>query len=153
MALGGHGAMCPEAVIMPCRTVACYNAFVEGNLPMARALQKDLFAVAPILRGGLTSEGMARAITMTFQDHKCELPMGGHPQARLKEALNYLCIPTSAEVRCPLPPLSGHDRQKVKRAMEDIKKKGLDCCPRVRSAPPCPVPPPEPCNYGTLLPK
>jgi 4-hydroxy-tetrahydrodipicolinate synthase len=125
MARGGHGAMGPEVVLMPGKAVACYRAMCAGDADTARCLQKELFAVASVLRGGITSKHMAQAAVMTTQDHHIKLPMGSsHPQARLKYALNFLCVPTSPQVKCPLPPLSAHDRWKVERAMWNVP---LEC--------------------------
>jgi dihydrodipicolinate synthase/N-acetylneuraminate lyase len=154
MQLGGHGAMCPEAVLMPCRTVKAYQAYIHGDCACAREIQKELFAVAPILRGGMTSARTARVVMMAAQDHQIGLPMGGHPQARLKAALNHLCIPTATLVKCPLPELTWFDQHKVNRAMPDVVR--FEGCNSAGPVAPLAVPAAPAVGFnkwGTLLPE
>jgi 4-hydroxy-tetrahydrodipicolinate synthase len=118
---GGHGAMCPEAVLLPARTAACYAAYRRGCPEEARRIQRELFVVAPVLRGGLATAGSTRAAVMSTQDLHLPLPMrSGHPQARLKFALSLLGIRTSPLVKPELPQLSQLDQQRVLSAMPDI---------------------------------
>jgi 4-hydroxy-tetrahydrodipicolinate synthase len=121
MDLGGHGAMSPEAVLMPGTTVRAYQAYVTGRRADAVCLQSELFATTPIMRGGMTSEDSSRVILTVAQNHHLAMPMGhDHPQARMKYALNKLCVPTLPLVKCPLPTLSWHDRHKVDRTLKDL---------------------------------
>ena len=72
--------------------------------------------MAPVLRGGLTTERMARKKVMVSQDLGLALPVQDYePQARLKAALDGLGVPTSSRVSCPLPGLSRHDRSLADR--------------------------------------
>jgi len=118
--LGGHGAMCPEAAVLPGLTVQAYEAYQHGQHEKARGLQKDLFVLTPILRDhGLPA--LTRVLFITAQDHKVAIPMGSNqPEARLKAALSELCGPMSVEVKCPLAPLSIRDQRRVHRSMENL---------------------------------
>jgi 4-hydroxy-tetrahydrodipicolinate synthase len=123
---GGHGAMCPEATLLPGATVSAYRHYCEGRYEAARAAQEELFVLAPLIRGGLTTEGIARKKVMLTQDLGLRLPVqDSHPQARLKAALDGLGVPTSARVSCPLPGLSAHDRALVDRAVSKIRERHL----------------------------
>jgi 4-hydroxy-tetrahydrodipicolinate synthase len=122
MDMGGHGAMCAEAVLMPGPTVHAYHAYLAGHQDEARALQKELFVDLPILKDRSPPVPVARAMFMTAQDHCHKVSMGcDHPQARLKAALNCLGVPTSPAVKCPLPPLSDKDQKKVCKAVKAMK--------------------------------
>lgn len=135
---GGHGAMCPEAVLLPGPTVAAYNAYVQGRHEEARNLQKQLFAVTPILRARSTSPTAARVVLMTAQDHKIAVPIGrDQPQARLKAALNCLGIPTPTAVKCPLPPLTPREQRRVEEAVARLRH--IDWCEAVLDIPPEPL--------------
>jgi 4-hydroxy-tetrahydrodipicolinate synthase len=142
MDLGGNGAMCPEALLMPGGTVRAYHAYLAGHREEARALQKEFFVILPILKKQSPPVAVARILFMAAQDHKRAVSMGhDHPQARLKAALNCLCVPTSPEAKCPLPPLTPHDLKKVARAVKKLKcidwegvclqvpPVPLNCCP------------------------
>src|SRR3954468_7068546 len=48
---GGHGAMCPEAVLLPAKSVCVYKLWCDGKHEAAREAQKELFVVSPVLRG------------------------------------------------------------------------------------------------------
>lgn len=138
LALGGHGAMCAEAVLLPGPTVQAYHAYVHGHPEEARAIQRELFAMTPILRNRSTPPAVTRALLMSAQDHKVALPMGGdQPQARLKAALNCLGIPTAVAVKCPLPPLTCKERQRVEATMAKLQK--IDWCETVLRVPPEPL--------------
>jgi 4-hydroxy-tetrahydrodipicolinate synthase len=114
MDAGGHGAMCPEAVLLPAKTVCAYKLWCNGRHAAARAAQEDLFVLSPVLRGGFTTEGMARKKVMSTQDFNIRLPMQDYePQARLKATLNGLCVPTPVKVSCPLPGLTKRDERLV----------------------------------------
>jgi 4-hydroxy-tetrahydrodipicolinate synthase len=122
LAIGGHGAMCPEAALLPGLTVQVYQAFVQGDPHTARELQECLFVLAPLMTSGTVTETAARTLVMCAQDHHVRLPMrGDHPQARLKAALDCLGVPTLPAVKCPLPPLHWRDRLKVNQAVQKIR--------------------------------
>lgn len=119
---GGHGAMCPEAVLLPGHTVAVYHAYLQGATAQARTWQRHLFVVAPLLRDQPTSVCLARSIVMFTQDRDISIPVREDTgQARLKAALNELGICMNPIVKCPLPPLDGHDRCKVSLAVLRIR--------------------------------
>jgi dihydrodipicolinate synthase/N-acetylneuraminate lyase len=125
---GGNGAMCPEAVLLPGKTVCVYHLWCDGRHDAARDAQKDLFVLSPVLRGGHTTEMTARKKVMLSQDWDIRLPMQDtHPQARLKATLNGLCVPTSSKVSCPLPDLSKHDERLVEQTLTKIRERHLLC--------------------------
>jgi 4-hydroxy-tetrahydrodipicolinate synthase len=127
LGVGGHGAMCPEAAVLPNLTVQSYQDYMNGQKDLARERQKGLFVVAPVLRGGPVTERAARLMTMTAMDQKLALPMGSEqPQARLKATLGELGLPLTPEVRPPLPGLSRLDEWKVRQAVRKIQERGLD---------------------------
>jgi 4-hydroxy-tetrahydrodipicolinate synthase len=122
LALGGHGAMCAEGVLLPGPTVRAYHAYLDGHHDEARAIQKQLFVMMPILKDRSPPTPIARTMFLTAADHKLPLPMGkDHPQARMKAALNYLACPTSPAVMCPLPQLTAKDQRHVAKAVQKIK--------------------------------
>jgi len=122
--IGGSGVMCPEAAILPSDTVAAYEtAYGVSNRHAARSQQRDLFVLAPLLKGGFITERSARMITMTAQDLKLPQQIGpDESQARLKAALNQLGVPMSAAVREPLPQLSRWDEHIVRTTVKKIQK-------------------------------
>jgi 4-hydroxy-tetrahydrodipicolinate synthase len=120
--LGGQGAMCPEATVLPGPTVQVYSAHVQGRHDEARALQKDLFALVPIVSTRPSPPALARAIGMSAADHDLPLPLRPeHPEAQMKAALNCLGIPTPVTVKHPLPQLSRWQQHKVESAVARIK--------------------------------
>jgi dihydrodipicolinate synthase/N-acetylneuraminate lyase len=138
LALGGCGAMCPEAVLLPGPTVQAYEAYVHGRCREARCLQAHLFEMTPILQSRPTPVPMTRALVMSGSDHKMPLPMGkDQPQARLKAALCCMGIPTSTSVKCPLPPLSARDERRVEKTMSKVKS--IDWCAACYDMPPIPL--------------
>jgi 4-hydroxy-tetrahydrodipicolinate synthase len=123
---GGHGAMCPEAALLPGQTVCAYRAYCQGRSSAARDAQKELFVLAPLLRGGLATEQASRKKVMVTQDLGLRLPLQDHrPQARLKAALDGLGVPTSSRVSCQLPGLSAHDRVVVDRVVAKVRSRHL----------------------------
>lgn len=123
--IGGNGVMCPEAAIIPADTVAAYETvYGVGAHHQARKEQRDLFVVAPLLKGGFITERSARMFTMTAQDLKLPQQIGpDESQARLKAALNQLGVPMSASVRGPLPQLSRWDQHIVNTTVKKIQSK------------------------------
>jgi dihydrodipicolinate synthase/N-acetylneuraminate lyase len=138
LALGGHGAMCPEAVLLPGPTVQAYTAFTHGRHDEARWLQEQLFVLTPILKDRPTPPGVARTLLMTAQDHCLAVPMGhDHPQARLKAALNCLGVPTPIGVSCPLPPLTAREQKRVAETVARMQK--IDWYNAALQVPPAPL--------------
>jgi 4-hydroxy-tetrahydrodipicolinate synthase len=137
LAIGGHGAMCPEAVLLPGPTVNAYMAWMQGHHEQARSIQEDLFCLTPILRSGPTPPAVARLMLMAAADHDLPVPMGhDQPQAKLKAALNCLGVPTPVGVKCPLPPLTPHDEERVKKAV--CRLKAIDWTVAALKVPPVP---------------
>jgi dihydrodipicolinate synthase/N-acetylneuraminate lyase len=137
--LGGHGALCPEAVLLPVPTVQAYAAYMHGYGDEARAIQAKLFALTPILRDRPSPQGLSRLVFMSAEDHKIPVPMGhDQPQARLKAALSCLGISTSSAVKCPLPPLSACEYLRVQAAVVQLQK--IDWCEAVVQVPAEPLP-------------
>jgi 4-hydroxy-tetrahydrodipicolinate synthase len=103
LSLGGHGAMCPEAALLPEKTVCAFELmYLRGLKREARAAQKELFDLVPVLRGGLSRPGGARLLMMSAQDHKMPQPMGSDPSpARLKAALQGKGIPIAPTAKTP----------------------------------------------------
>lgn len=135
--LGGHGAMCPEAVLLPGATVTAYDAYAHGQPEDARALQEQLYAVLPITRVRPTLPVLTRVAYMAAQDMKVSVPMHDDPsQAQMKAALTCLGVPTPAWVKWPLPELSVWDHRCVKSACGKLHD--LDCCRSCRRIPPIP---------------
>jgi 4-hydroxy-tetrahydrodipicolinate synthase len=137
--LGGSGAMCPEAVLLPSQVVDEYNAWINGHHDQARALQKALFVLEPVVSSGRVPVILARPLAMMAADRELPLPMSpnSHPQAKIKAALNCLGVATPVPVKCPLPPLSTRDRHKVQKACARIK--AIDWCEVVLKVPPVPL--------------
>jgi 4-hydroxy-tetrahydrodipicolinate synthase len=138
--LGGHGAMCPEAVLMPDTVVQAYSCYQAGQGAAARELQKHLFVLEPLLSDSKLPTGIVRTAFMTAQDHGVALPLGDvQPQARLKCALTCMGVPTPPTVRGPLPGLNDGDRCKVNVVVGKIKC--FDCRDIIRQYPPVPLKP------------
>jgi len=137
MDLGGHGAMCPEAVLLPGPTVQAYTAYTHGRHDEARCYQAQLFDMLPILSSRPTPPTAARLVLMSAEDHKVPVPMGrDEPQARLKDALNGFGVPTSVAVKCPLPPLTPRDHQRVVTTVHRLQ--AIDWCEVALKVPPEP---------------
>lgn len=123
MDLGGHGAMCPEAVLLPGPTVGAYAAYVEGRTREARRIQGKLFLMTPILSDRALPPALVRAALMGAEDLKLPIDMrAGFPQARLKAALTYMGVPTPTYARPPLPPLTPREDVRVKRTVERLQR-------------------------------
>lgn len=138
MALGGQGAMCPEAVLLPGPTVSAYNVYLHGKKDEARAIQSELFEMTPVLRSRPTPPAMTRAMLMSAEDHKMPVPMGNdQPQARLKFALSCMGVPTPTLVKPPLPQLTPHDERRVKATV--CKLKSIDWASCGLDVPPVPL--------------
>jgi dihydrodipicolinate synthase/N-acetylneuraminate lyase len=126
MELGGHGAMCPEAALLPGSTVAVYEAWQQGDCRHARRLQGDLFQLAPILSSCRTSPALARCTLMTLQDMKIPVPMTGDPSpVKLKYALNLLGVATPITVRPPQQPLRRCDERQIEHAVGRMPQRAL----------------------------
>lgn len=137
--IGGQGAMCPEAVLLPEPTVRAYEAYTNGRPEEARALQGELFQVAPILRLKPIHPTLMRVLMMTAEDLKIGIPMSqDQPQAQMKAALNYLGVPTHPWVKCPLPQLTADDDACVQATV--CRLRAIDWCEVGREAPAVPWP-------------
>jgi dihydrodipicolinate synthase/N-acetylneuraminate lyase len=103
LSLGGHGAMCPEAAILPEKTVCAFELMAcRGLRNEARLVQKELFELVPVLRGGFAPPAGARILMMAAQDHKMPQRMGEDPSpARLKAALAEKGVPISMTSKAP----------------------------------------------------
>lgn len=135
LAVGGHGAMCPEAVLVP-RVVAETQALAATSPAAARQRQKQLFACAPVLMGFPVSEGAARRLTMTLQDHHGPQPMLGEPEpARLKLALSRLGVPMTTALKAPFRALKKVDEIHVERAVPRLMDLRLAPCDRIPGIP------------------
>jgi 4-hydroxy-tetrahydrodipicolinate synthase len=135
MDLGGHGAMSPEACLMPGPVVQAYVAYVKGNRDVARNYQLEFFEVIPILkeRG---SPALTRQVFMCAQDHKIGLPMGrDSSSARIKYALNLMGIKMTPLVKCGAQ-LTERDQRRVQRAVARIHE--IDWCYCSMQVPPIP---------------
>jgi dihydrodipicolinate synthase/N-acetylneuraminate lyase len=103
---GGHGAMCPEAAILPDVAAGAYRQWMVGCHDEARRRQKDLFVLAPLLVRGPSTEQLARRRLMVSQDFEIPLRVrDSEPQARLKATLCGIGVPTSRRVSCGLTPM------------------------------------------------
>lgn len=130
-AIGGHGAICPEAALLPCGAMETYVA-VYGNDSGRRKLlafaagrqeQRDLFVLAPVLQGGLITAGGARGFTMFSQDLKLPQPLPNETaQARMKYFLNEMGVCTSSEVKPCLPALTTLDQIRVDAAVRKVQR-------------------------------
>jgi 4-hydroxy-tetrahydrodipicolinate synthase len=149
--LGGQGAMCPEAVLLPGPTVQAYQAYVHGRHDEARCLQGQLYEMTPILRSRPTPPALTRAMLMSASDHHMPVPMGkDQPQARLKAALNCMGVPTPTLVKCPLPSLTAREEIHVRATVCRLNK--IDWCAVAMQAPPVPLHTcPEGVEGGALL--
>lgn len=112
LALGGHGAMCPEAVLMPDTVVQAYLAYQIGKKDEAQAVQKTLAVLDPLVGN---RSGILRTVFQTPADEQ--------PQARMKAALSVMGVPTSPTVKEPLPPLTPADQHRVSQAVWRVR-----CC-------------------------
>ncbi|MBL8825282.1 MAG: dihydrodipicolinate synthase family protein [Planctomycetia bacterium] len=123
-AIGGHGAMCPEAAILPVDTVLAFEtAYETGARRDARAQQRDLFILAPLLKGGIITANSARMVTMTAQDLKLPQRLGRDTsQARLKATLHRLGFPMNSIVKPDLPQLSAWDRHIVNSTVNKLSQ-------------------------------
>jgi len=138
LALGGQGAMCPEAVLAPAAVVQTYHAYVHGQHDEARTLQQALFVLEPIVGSSPLPAAVSRPVEMTAADHKMPLPLGpNHPQARIKMALTCIGVETPTAVNCALPALKWRDRRRVKSAVSRLKD--IDWCEVAFKVPPVPL--------------
>lgn len=121
--IGGHGAMCPEAALLPLDAVDAFNTAYEiGDTKTARRQQRDLFVLAPVLKGGIITENGARMLTMTSQDLKLPQRLGRDAsQARMKATLHQFGVSMNATVKPELPSLTTWDRHIVDSAVKKIE--------------------------------
>ena len=98
MAVGACGAICPVPNFIPRQTVELFEACRSGDTERAEALQKQVYALAPLL-----------ASTPT-------------PHAMQKEAMRLLGHPIRPHVKGPLPRLTS---EQAKLARETLENAGL----------------------------
>lgn len=135
MDLGGHGAMSPEACLLPAQVVQAYAAYMKGNKAVARNYQKEFFELIPILKDR-GSAATTRPVFMMAQDHKMGLPMGKDPaSARIKYALNLMGIKMTPLVKCG-PQLTEKDQCRVHKAVCRVNE--IDWCYCCMQVPPIP---------------
>jgi 4-hydroxy-tetrahydrodipicolinate synthase len=150
LAMGGQGAMCPEAVLAPAAVVQCYNAYVHGHQDEARSVQQALFVVEPVVGSFPLPPAVAGPLEMAAADHEMRLPLGpNHPEARIKAALNCLGVATPTLVKCPLPQLNWRDRRRVKTAVSRLQD--IDWCEVALKVPPVPLHTCPESNDGGML--
>ena len=119
---GGQGAMCPEAVVMPGPAARTYQAWIEGRPDEARALQKELFATAPIVLGNLTPVALERRRGHGGGGPQSAAAAGRRPATSPPQGgLTDLGVPTPVAVKYPLPPLSARDARRVARAVRRLQ--------------------------------
>jgi len=94
MAVGACGAICPVPNLIPQKTVELYEACRSGDAEKADALQKEVYALAPLI-----------ASTPT-------------PHAMQKEALRLLGHPVKPHVKSPLPRLTSEQAKLVRETLE-----------------------------------
>lgn len=123
-AIGGHGAICPEALLLPGPTVAAWRAaYDEGWIEEARQRQKELFVVAPLLTRQPVSARTARFATMLTQDLGLAQQVGPEATpARLKYALNGLGVPMNPLVKPPLKQLGSLERLRIDMQMPALRR-------------------------------
>jgi dihydrodipicolinate synthase/N-acetylneuraminate lyase len=138
LAVGGHGAMCPEAVLLPSPTVQAYQAYLQCRHDEARALQAEFFTMTAILQSRPTPTVVTRTMLTSAEDHKMPVPMGKEqPQARLKCALTCMGVPTPVVVKCPLPPLTAKEEKRVQATV--CKLQAINWCDICLKVPPIPL--------------
>ncbi len=119
--MGGHGFMCPEALILPRFTKDCYDAARTGCWDRARAQQEQLYELVPIYRRRPTSPAVTRTALMAAFDHQLPIPFSNEPSAvRLKEALNNLQVRTPTYSRSEQDALTDRDVHQIKRIMSRV---------------------------------
>ncbi len=95
MAVGACGAICPLPNLIPEKTVGLYEACRDGDAERAAALQKEVYALAPIM-----------ASTPT-------------PHAMQKEAMRLLGHRIYPHVKPPLPRLTSEQAKLVRETLEN----------------------------------
>jgi dihydrodipicolinate synthase/N-acetylneuraminate lyase len=95
MAVGACGAICPVPNLIPEKTVELYEACMSGDSTRAEELQKEVYALAPLI-----------ASTPT-------------PHAMQKEAMRLLGHPMKPHVKRPLPRLTSEQAKLVRETLEN----------------------------------
>jgi 4-hydroxy-tetrahydrodipicolinate synthase/2-dehydro-3-deoxy-phosphogluconate/2-dehydro-3-deoxy-6-phosphogalactonate aldolase len=123
MDIGGHGVVGASSLVMPRTAVAMYEAYKSGDKSKARELQSLLFETMPLARDVRAPIALVRTAFLLAQRQGVEVPIDTVPmQARLKAALAGLGLPIRPFARSPLPPLTPHDEQAVRQALECIAR-------------------------------
>ena len=97
LAIGGHGGALPEAMLAPKQCVALYDAFVAGDLALAREIQRQLAPLGDALAAGGAYTGAAA----------------------MKDALRLLGLSDSHLAR-PLLPLDDSHSQRIADALDSL---------------------------------
>jgi 4-hydroxy-tetrahydrodipicolinate synthase len=95
MAVGACGAICPMPNLIPQKTVELYDACRSGDAERAGILQKEIYALAPLMASSPT------------------------PHAMQKEAMRLLGHPVKAYVKSPLPRLTSEEAKLVRETLEN----------------------------------
>lgn len=128
LAVGGSGAMCPEAALLPRPTVAAFDAWQRGDRQRARAIQNDLYNLVPILSTKPAAPCLARAEMMTLLDLKAPVPLSSDSNpAELKYALTLLGVETPICVRPPARSLRPCDFRQIDRAIFRVQNIHWGC--------------------------
>jgi hypothetical protein len=102
--------------------VDCFQAASAGCWSEARERQKEIYAVVPLYRQQMSSSTtIIRLFLMPAFDARLPLPFGLDASAvRLKEALNYLDVPTPTWAKLGEEPLTRRDARQVQRTMDMV---------------------------------
>ena len=123
MDLGGHGVVGTGSLIMPRTAVAMYQAYDSGDRSRACELQSLLFETMPLARDVRVPIALVRAAFLLALRQGINVSLEIAPmQARIKAALARRGVPIRSFTRSPLPPLTSHDDQAVRQALECIER-------------------------------
>ncbi len=121
MELGGDGAASVVGLLMPRTAVALYRAVQAGDRAQVERLRGKLFRALPLLQRNAMNPLLAHAGFLAALRGQVPLNLGAEStHARLKAALRYRGIPIEPYVAAPLPPLTAHEEQLVRRTMEEL---------------------------------
>ena len=121
MKIGGQGAMCPEAVLMPKTTVRCFDAFQSGDRKTSRKLQRELFVLSPVVYSKPMPSAVIRMAAMTAFDLHLTVEITDHRfEGRIKYALTRLGIATPIWMRSGQSPPKRRERRRINRAMRRV---------------------------------
>jgi dihydrodipicolinate synthase/N-acetylneuraminate lyase len=121
LGMGGIGTICQIPSIAPRLVVECYNAYTGGDMTRARELQARILDLIPFLNtfdlpAGIQKRAYAVISRMPFSLRS----RNRSRHAIIKETLRQLGHPVTARVRAPLPQITGHDREEIKRLLPTL---------------------------------